>query len=431
MSKLKIITTWLIGLKHRQGEHNQKRHGWRYGSLEGARRALRAGVSENVADKFTSAGEREAYRKTQAKRGGITGWVEELPAKRPYVPTEGKPKRQTPAEVRARLEEIYKKHGLDKFDPYEQKKAMEADGEKYNSLESLASDMYAKTKSFKDAGKLDRAYYQSMNIYMPKPEREKLYQAHLEKRNALLDKATAEVQNNPEYVRLKAEMDALKSKYGGLHPHNAALSLKPDMTKANAARSEYTQALKAPDPAGVPTTVNKFPKAATGDNRSKMLAEETAFLGQVVSASVMPKASLTAQGKKGGQRSCFRPARVGYDRIEITKHAEAGVIAHETGHWMEFHNKDLNRKCREFLAKRTGGEIARKLKNIEPNLGYAPSEIARPDKFLSPYMGKIYRDGSTEILSMGLQMFYQNPIKLAREDPDYFDFILTVIRGEA
>jgi len=92
--------------------------------------------------------------------------------------------------------------------------------------------------------------------------------------------------------------------------------------------------------------------------------------------------------------------------------------------------KESSMSLRE-VEKRTGGEIARKLKNIEPNLGYAPSEIARPDKFLSPYMGKIYRDGSTEILSMGLQMFYQNPIKLAREDPDYFDFILTVIRGEA
>ena len=50
------------------------------------------------------------------------------------------------------------------------------------------------------------------------------------------------------------------------------------------------------------------------------------------------------------------------------------------------------------------------------------------DKFIDKYMGKFYKDGATEILSMGLQMFYTNPVALAKQDPEYFDFIYSVVR---
>jgi len=51
-------------LKHRQGMHNQKRHGWRFGSLDKARSSMRG----------QEAGEREAYR----KRAGMP-----VPVKKP------------------------------------------------------------------------------------------------------------------------------------------------------------------------------------------------------------------------------------------------------------------------------------------------------------------------------------------------------------
>jgi hypothetical protein len=55
--------------------------------------------------------------------------------------------------------------------------------------------------------------------------------------------------------------------------------------------------------------------------------------------------------------------------------------------------------------------------------GYNKSEKTRRDKFLDPYMGKDYGRTATEILSMGLEMFYADPVQLAENDPDYFDFI--------
>jgi hypothetical protein len=37
-------------------------------------------------------------------------------------------------------------------------------------------------------------------------------------------------------------------------------------------------------------------------------------------------------------------------------------------------------------------------------------------------------DGSTEILSMGMELMYRNPVYLAKNDPEMFDFIYSVVR---
>ena len=43
-------------------------------------------------------------------------------------------------------------------------------------------------------------------------------------------------------------------------------------------------------------------------------------------------------------------------------------------------------------------------------------------------MGKRYANGDTEIISMGLEYFYSDPLKLAKDDPDYFMFMYDVLR---
>ena len=102
---------------------------------------------------------------------------------------------------------------------------------------------------------------------------------------------------------------------------------------------------------------------------------------------------------------------------------------HEMGHWFEQKCDDKMRmKIKLFLAKRTAGENPVKLKTIT-GVGYGDDEICRKDKFLDPYMGKIYADGETEIMSMGIDMMYSDPVKFATEDPDMFNFIYDAIRG--
>jgi hypothetical protein len=104
------------------------------------------------------------------------------------------------------------------------------------------------------------------------------------------------------------------------------------------------------------------------------------------------------------------------------------TFLHEAGHWLEVTNESVREKVFAFYKRRTKGYP---LVNIN---GYSSGELTRLDDFMEPYMGKEYSgsDGelqATEILSMGLEYFYQDPARLAEEDPDYFDFIFDLLRG--
>lgn len=105
---------------------------------------------------------------------------------------------------------------------------------------------------------------------------------------------------------------------------------------------------------------------------------------------------------------------------------------HELGHHIEEVDPLFHKLALEHLNARTAGEMARKLKEIEPRSGYEDYEISTPDKFFDPYVGKQYgqfgKQYATEVLSMGFQEFYSNPARLAKRDPELFDFIYFVGR---
>jgi SPP1 gp7 family putative phage head morphogenesis protein len=122
----------------------------------------------------------------------------------------------------------------------------------------------------------------------------------------------------------------------------------------------------------------------------------------------------------------------GLTRLHSTA-STARTALHELGHWIEATQPNVAAKCREFLSARTAGEAAKKLNRLQPGFGYKNIEVAKPDKFIDPYMGKIYlrKNGetyATEILSMGLEHMWFNPAEFAARDPEYFDFIYSLIR---
>ena len=46
------------------------------------------------------------------------------------------------------------------------------------------------------------------------------------------------------------------------------------------------------------------------------------------------------------------------------------------------------------------------------------------------YVGKTYANNSTEVFSMGMEQLYKDPISFAEDDPEYFKFIVGVLRGD-
>ena len=113
------------------------------------------------------------------------------------------------------------------------------------------------------------------------------------------------------------------------------------------------------------------------------------------------------------------------------------VVLHEYTHFLENRNKDMLRNSLAFLEYRTKGEKAEKLSKLTGQRGYGAGEIAKKDRFFKEYCGKVYsasgeyRDASAcELMSMGVQRLFTDPAKFAKEDREYFDFVVGNLRGE-
>ena len=88
----------------------------------------------------------------------------------------------------------------------------------------------------------------------------------------------------------------------------------------------------------------------------------------------------------------------------------------------------------DFLRYRAGSEAPKQLNQILGTSGYGSNEVAVADSFPDAYAGKVYGNwngtiGATEILSMGLEYLFNDPVAFSVADPEYFDFIIGIVRG--
>lgn len=116
----------------------------------------------------------------------------------------------------------------------------------------------------------------------------------------------------------------------------------------------------------------------------------------------------------------------GKTTISIQGNFNKNTLFHECGHLVEHWDSAFWCACSDFIARRATGAPV-KLKTLT-KLRYAPNERAYPDKFINPYVGKIYESDSTEVVSMGLQCLAnpQSLTHLAQHDPDHFKLILGI-----
>jgi len=130
---------------------------------------------------------------------------------------------------------------------------------------------------------------------------------------------------------------------------------------------------------------------------------------------------------KGGQRAAAQPTTgVVYVAGEFSR----SVFFHELAHVLE-DDERTKALANRFIDQRTGRdhEVKNKvetLASLTGNRGYKSSEVAYKDSFIDPYVGKYYRNGITEVFSMGVQYFSSTEAMavLAEKDPDHFAFML-------
>jgi hypothetical protein len=116
------------------------------------------------------------------------------------------------------------------------------------------------------------------------------------------------------------------------------------------------------------------------------------------------------------------------------------VIVHEFGHAVEESfrtgpfDKVVDRSV-QFLKYRVGDE---KPTSMRDKFGttFTADEMGRKDKFdqtfsevRAYYVGKDYGNQATEILSMGLQEFYSDPVRFAKTDPEFTKYVMGILDG--
>lgn len=110
--------------------------------------------------------------------------------------------------------------------------------------------------------------------------------------------------------------------------------------------------------------------------------------------------------------------------IAISGWTDEGSIEtaiHELGHRFERAVPEIKEMEKLFYDRRTKGEALQWLGN-----GYGRDEKSRKDDFISPYMGKDYHGTAYELVSMGFEYAYTDPLKLAT-DPDMEAWIYGIL----
>lgn len=118
-------------------------------------------------------------------------------------------------------------------------------------------------------------------------------------------------------------------------------------------------------------------------------------------------------------------ANAGHGQMSIMANQNTSTIVHEFGHIIEHADKDrIGSFSKGFWWTRMQNEKVDQLGDH-----YDAHEVGARDGWRHDYIGKHYQSiGSTEVISMGLQYLYEDPVAFAREDPEHFAYTIAALQ---
>lgn len=129
------------------------------------------------------------------------------------------------------------------------------------------------------------------------------------------------------------------------------------------------------------------------------------------------------------------------NQVHVSKTTRPQILPHEIGHVIENSTPRIRRAAKQFRderVKRAGTKDVKMRDLVKGKSSYSDDEVGNVDGFLklfddnkvkAAYTSKTYTNGTTEIISTGLELLYQNPVKFARDDPEFFKFITGILNG--
>ena len=168
-------------------------------------------------------------------------------------------------------------------------------------------------------------------------------------------------------------------------------------------------------------------KKKTGDPRVAQKTQEAEdFLNSIIPDNSPIKGDVTSIEEKG--RAFARG-----QEIHCSPGDDISTYVHELGHTIEHQKYDVYTKADTFKAGQLAGQDPVHFKSQVTSV-YRDNEVSMgkvkgfKDGNSAAYAGKHY-NGATEIISMGLEELWHDPVRFAKANPDYFDFLLNVLKG--
>lgn len=141
--------------------------------------------------------------------------------------------------------------------------------------------------------------------------------------------------------------------------------------------------------------------------------------------------SITARGVADPYSSSATASSSG-SIVDLGPTPKASELWHELGHQLEASSEPLRRIALAFVRSRAVGEPT-PLEAQSPGAARAgaPAPVIYSGRFPFDYLGKVYADGSTEVLSVGLELFQSSKAMTAfcLTDPEHFALMLSALIG--
>ena len=121
-------------------------------------------------------------------------------------------------------------------------------------------------------------------------------------------------------------------------------------------------------------------------------------------------------------------ARIKDQVVNVGDKPTERIIFHEMSHFLEKEYPEIGETMRQWRDRRAQGDL-KKLRDITGDSRYRDNETALPDTWTSPYIGKVYQDGATEALSVGMEAFAsrEQMMKVFKADPEHLYLIVGVL----
>lgn len=115
----------------------------------------------------------------------------------------------------------------------------------------------------------------------------------------------------------------------------------------------------------------------------------------------------------------------GRANVSVGSEFDKRVLFHELGHIVDAWEPGFPKAAKAFITARADGDL-RLLSSITGNRRYRRDEVAYPDSFIHPYVGKLYKHNSSEVMSMGLECLSSPDAcdNIMSQDMEHFQLIM-------